>query len=276
MSTPPPPYPTHQQNPGPYQQAPVGHGHAPYEQAPGGYGQAPHPQAPGRYAQAPHPQAPGRYAQAPHPQAPGRYAQAPHPQAPGRYAQAPHPQAPGRYAQAPHQQTPGRYAQAPHQQTPGGYGQAPYPHMPGGHGQPGYQQAPGGYPAAPGIGCEVCGGSPAVPVTIRGHQGFLVMMRFLRRHGTFCRSCGLAVFRKMQADTLAQGWWGPGSMLITPITLLINLFTLSRIRKLPAPAAAQRPGLDPGRPVFGRATGLVGLLPLTAFALLVLVGPAAG
>ncbi|MGW1165530.1 LppU/SCO3897 family protein [Streptomyces sp. NPDC002550] len=212
-------------------------------------------------------------------------------QAPGPYPQqpAPYQQAPGPYAQVPgayQQPAPGAYQQP----SPGAYQQAPGPYAPqqapGAYGQPQapYQQAPGAYPsaAAPasgGPGCEVCGAAPAARMTIRGHQGMLIIMRNLWRKGTFCHTCGLAVFRKMQSDTLAQGWWGPMSMLITPITLLINLFTLSKIRKLPAPVAPQGPGLDPGRPVFSRPTGIVGLFPLTAFAvlvLLVLVGLAAG
>ncbi|MER6025172.1 hypothetical protein [Streptomyces sp. NPDC001851] len=194
------------------------------------------------------------------------------------------------YQQNPYQQNPGPYQQAPvgypqpsgpYEQAPGGYGQAP-----GGYGQAGYQQAPGAhpsapgaYPPAPGVGCEVCGASPAAPVTVRGHQGMLVIMRQLHRRGTFCHTCGLAVFRKMQSDTMAQGWWGPMSMFITPVTLLINLFALARIRKLPAPVAPQGPGLDPGRPVFARPMGMVGLVPLLGFAslvLLILVGLAAG
>ncbi|MGW3202752.1 hypothetical protein [Streptomyces sp. NPDC001135] len=180
------------------------------------------------------------------------------------------------YQQNPYQQAPAGYGQAPgpYQQAPGGYGQAP-----AGYGQAGYQQAPGPYPSPAGIGCEVCGASPAAPVTVRGHQGMLVVMRQLRRQGTFCHTCALAVFRKMQSDTLAQGWWGPMSLFITPITLLINLFALSKIRKLPAPVAPQGPGLDPGRPVFARPMGLVGLVPLlgfVSFMLLVFVGMAAG
>ncbi|MEV6835267.1 hypothetical protein AB0N17_12235 [Streptomyces sp. NPDC051133] len=100
----------------------------------------------------------------------------------------------------------------------------------------------------------------------------IVMMRFLRRRGVLCRTCGLAIFRKMQADTLLQGWWGAMSVVITPITLLINLGALSRIRKLPAPVtAARRPPLDPGRPVFKRPAGLFGLLPIAAFAGMLLV-----
>ncbi|MEU6775565.1 hypothetical protein [Streptomyces sp. NPDC046759] len=223
-----------------------------------------HQQAPAGYAQAP-----GPYQQAPagHPQPTG-----PYPQAPGGYGQAPYPQAPGAPGQAPYPQAPGAPGQAPYPQAPGGYAQAGYQ-------QAGYQQAPGVHAAAPGVGCEVCGAAPAAQVTVRGHQGMLIIMRQLRRRGTFCHTCGLAVFRKMQSDTLAQGWWGPMSMFITPVTLLINLFALSRIRKLPAPVAAQGPGLDPGRPVFGRPMGMVGLVPLAGFAslvVLVLIGMAAG
>ncbi|MEU6507775.1 hypothetical protein [Streptomyces sp. NPDC046942] len=199
----------------------------------------------------PHPgyqQTPGAY-----PQQPGPYAQ----QAPGPYAQAPGPYqqpAPGAYQQAP--------APYPPQQAPGGYGQpqAPYQQAPVDHSRPApYQQAPAG------PGCEVCGAGPATRVTIRGHQGMLIVMRNLWRKGTFCQSCALAVFRKMQSDTLAKGWWGPMSMVITPITLLINLFALSKIRKLPAPTAALGPGLDPGLPVFRRPAGMFGLLPLSGF-----------
>lgn len=187
-------------------------------------------------------------------------------QAPGPYQQAPgpYPQAPGPYAQAP-----GPYQQY-QQPAPGPYQQAapvPYPPQPTpvGHGQPvPYQQAPGG------PGCEVCGAVPAARVRIRGHQGMLIVMRNLWRKGTFCHTCALAVFRKMQSDTMVQGWWGPMSVIITPITLLINLFALSTIRKLPAPMAPLGPGLDPGRPVLRRPAGMIGLIPLTVFALVFL------
>ncbi|MYU28458.1 hypothetical protein GTW30_10415 [Streptomyces sp. SID7810] len=147
----------------------------------------------------------------------------------------------------------------PYQQPP-----APYPYP--------QQQPPGPYP--PGPGCEVCGAMPAAPVTVRGHQGMLVLMRFLRRQGVLCRTCGLAVFRQMQADTLVRGWWGPLSVVITPITLLVNLGALSRLRRLPAPAtAAWRPPLDPGRPVLRRPAGFFALIPLAGLAMLLIALP---
>ncbi|WP_330458486.1 hypothetical protein OIB37_17215 [Streptomyces sp. NBC_00820] len=222
----------------------------------------PPPASPAPFPNGPYQQAPGPYAQAPGPyqQTPGPYAQAP---APGPYQQPP---APGPYAQPP---APGPYAQAP---APGPYPQAPAPGWPQQQ-----QQYGGGVPAG---ACEACGAGPAAPVKLRGHQGFLVIMRFLRRQGVFCRTCALSLFRKMQADTMLQGWWGPMSALITPITLLINLGALSGIRRIPEPVApGWRPPLDPGRPIFKRAAGLVGLVPLTGFGLiflLVVVGMLAG
>ncbi|MEU9986207.1 hypothetical protein AB0E10_05235 [Streptomyces sp. NPDC048045] len=212
--------------------------------------------------------------QPPPQQSPGSYPQAPgpYPQGPGPYAQTPgpYPQAPGPYAQAP----------APYAQAPGPYPQAPGPHAPGSAWPPPQQPYDGGMPmgAMPmgGVpaGCQLCGASPAAPVSVRGHQGMLVIMRFLRRQGTFCRTCALAVFRDMQADTMIQGWWGPLSVLITPFTLLVNLGSLSGIKRIPEPVTAGwRPPLDPGRPVFRRPAGLLALVPLTGLALLVLAVP---
>jgi hypothetical protein len=174
-----------------------------------------------------------------------------------------------------YQPTPGPYAQYPHQ-APG-----PYPHNP---------QAPGPYPPAPvwpqqygGAGmppggpvaaCQVCGATPAAPVTVRGHQGMVVVMRFLRREGMLCRTCALATFRDMQADTMVMGWWGPLSVLITPFTLLGNLGALSGIRRIPAPVTAGwRPPMDPGKPVFKRPAGILALIPLGLLGLVVFLIP---
>lgn len=164
-----------------------------------------------------------------------------------------------------------------------------YPQTPTGPYQPGpgpyqppagpYAQVPGPYPQGagpypPAAACQVCGAAPAAPVTVRGHQGMVVVMRFLRRQGVFCRTCALASFRDMQADTMVMGWWGPLSVLITPFVLLANLSALSGIRRMPAPATAGwRPPLDPGKPVFRRPAGILALVPLGLLGLLVLAVP---
>ncbi|MFI1616100.1 hypothetical protein ACH4VT_03780 [Streptomyces lydicus] len=213
----------------------------------------------------------------PHPyaQPPGQPPMGPYvPQQPaGPYA----PQQPaGPYGQ---QQPTGPYAPqqpaAPYAQQPAG----PYapqqpagPYAPPGHPAP--AQAPYGYPqqphphAQPGpVGCQFCGAQPAVQATVRGHQGILYVMRFLSRSGVFCRSCGLATYREMSAKTLWQGWWSPLSVVITPITLLVNLGPRSRFHALAAPVGGFRPSLDPGKPLLRRPETLLILIPLALLAL---------
>ncbi|HEX5596292.1 MAG TPA: hypothetical protein VFX61_09790 [Micromonosporaceae bacterium] len=73
--------------------------------------------------------------------------------------------------------------------------------------------------------------------------------------------CGIAVCRDLSAKTLWQGWWGPLSLLITPVLLVVNLVTRIRLGRLaaPAPGAPGTPAA-PGKPLFKRAAvlGLAG------------------
>ncbi|MER8031105.1 hypothetical protein ABTZ78_19340 [Streptomyces bauhiniae] len=130
---------------------------------------------------------------------------------------------------------------------------------------------PYGYPqAAVPMGCQVCGAGPAAPVTVRGHQGMVVIMRSLKRQGVFCRTCALSVFREMQAETLIAGWWGLLSVVITPCVLLANLGALSGIQRMPVPVSpGWRPPLDAGKPVFQRPEGIAVLIPLGLLGLVV-------
>ncbi|MFC5890834.1 hypothetical protein RMN57_20035 [Kitasatospora sp. CM 4170] len=179
---------------------------------------------------------------------------------------APAPGAPGYgYPAAPQQAAPG-YG-VPPQAAPPGYG---YPQ------QAGYaQQAPHGGPV-----CRFCGGFPAVDTTVRGHQGIIIVMRFLKQPGPFCRTCGTAVVRDMSARTLVQGWWGYLSSIITPITLLRNLAAHNKIKDLPPPAPGTHgPQLDPGVPLTKRPHMLMLLLPvlsITSFIILVTTGALLG
>ncbi|WP_371498292.1 hypothetical protein OG871_19765 [Kitasatospora sp. NBC_00374] len=149
-------------------------------------------------------------------------------------------------------------------------------------GQPAAGQIPPqqafGQPAAPfGYGpvCRFCGAVPAVEATVRGHQGFLVMMKFLKLEGPFCRTCGVAAHREMTAKSLWQGWWGIGSMLINPITMLINLPNRAKINKLPEPVPGA-PGqpMNPGKPLFQRIAVLGFLIPALVVGAIVLAAQA--
>jgi hypothetical protein len=130
-------------------------------------------------------------------------------------------------------------------------------------------------------GCEVCGAQPAAAVTVRAHQGMIVVMRTVTRRGVLCRTCGLAVYRKMTSDTLVTGWWGLFSLFVTPFVVLGNVLgARSALRRLPEPYGALRPPLDPGRRVLRRAPAMLVLTPLALLAAaiptLLLVGLLAG
>ncbi|WP_285544578.1 LppU/SCO3897 family protein [Streptomyces lavendulae] len=179
----------------------------------------------------------------------------------------------GPYGPYPPQQGPYPRQAGPYAPQPGPYPQPPAPYAQ----QPGYPPPPGPYAPQPayavppqqaGGGCRVCGCLPAAPATVRGHQGLLVVMRFLSLPGPFCRDCGTATYRRMSSDTLWQGWWGPLSLFITPFTLLLNLGPRAAFRRLGEPAGGFRPPLDPGKPLWRRPPALLVLVPV----LLVVLG----
>jgi hypothetical protein len=239
MTTPPPPGSSPSPLPGnPYAQ-PTG-GQNPYadQVPPQGNPYQSAPQQP--YAAAP--PAP----QQPYPATP------PPPQPYGQQFQAP-PQAPqqpyGQQQSAPQQP----YGQPPADQSP--YGQQP---------QPAFAPEPGT------LTCRFCGGYPAVDTTVRGHRGMIVVMQWRSMRGPFCRTCGTAAVRDMSAKTLWQGWWGYGSSIITPITLIRNLFAHNKIKALPAPAPGQPgPQMDPGKPLLQRPAAIMFLVPVAVLVVII-------
>jgi hypothetical protein len=194
--------------------------------------------------------------------------------------------------------------------APGGPGYPPAGQPPQGYPQPGYGQrgnppqgyaqqqgyapqqgygVPSPYPSAnaypaPGVlACRFCGSVPAAEVTFRGHQGMIVLMRFLHMKGPYCRDCGLSTFRRMTERTLIQGWWGYGSSIITPITVLINLIRRDKVASLAPPQrhpalAGQLPApMDPGPPLLARPMALVGLaIPVVLLMIVILVAVTGG
>ncbi|GAA1966385.1 hypothetical protein GCM10009738_47930 [Kitasatospora viridis] len=163
-----------------------------------------------------------------------------------------------------------------------GFGPAPVPAQPGfgpapapaqaGFGQPAF----GGYPQQAGfvppalLNCKVCQGFPAADVTVRGHRGLIVMMKFLTNRGPFCQVCGTAVVRDMSQQTLLKGWWSYLSWLFTLIALIGNRAAYQKIRRLPAPQPGTHgPQLDPGRPLSKRGAIWMLTVPVAAVVLAV-------
>ncbi|MEY9943783.1 hypothetical protein [Kitasatospora sp. GAS1066B] len=178
---------------------------------------------------------------------------------------------------------------APNPYAPNPYAPDPFAppvdagHAPAGHTQAGYAYGYG-HPVPP--NCRICGGMPAANVTVYGHQGLIVLMRFLRQPGPYCRVCGTATVRQLSQYTLLRGWWGYLSPLFTLIALLRTRSAYQKIRQLPPPAPGTHgQQLDPGTPLTKRGAIWMLLVPLvsvaasiTVLALLLagLGGPAAG
>ncbi|WP_406055196.1 toxin-antitoxin system, toxin component [Kribbella sp. NBC_00889] len=204
--------------------------------------------------------------QNPYPGQPGGYG--PPPEQFPQYTQPEQPgQQSGQYPGQPQSQQPVQaYQQQPFHQAP------PQPGQPGQQDQFGQQPLPA-YPGAQmGLQCRFCGSFPAVDATVRGHQGLIILMRFLKLQGPFCRSCGIASVRDMTAKSLWQGWWGIGSSIVNPITMLMNIGPMQKFKSLPepAPGAPGRP-MDPGKPLFRRPAILGLLLPIALIAVIVIV-----
>ncbi|WP_020386063.1 LppU/SCO3897 family protein [Kribbella catacumbae] len=166
----------------------------------------------------------------------------------------------------PNDQQGAQYQQPGQQQFQGDPGQQQYAQQ-----QPG--QFPQGQQFAQGqLQCRFCGGMPAVEATVRGHQGFLIIMRMLKLQGPFCRTCGVATLRDMSAKSMWQGWWGLISLIANPITLLSNLGTYSKFKHLPepAPGAPGRP-MELGKPLFKRPVVLGLVVPVALIGAIVFV-----
>ncbi|UGT44698.1 hypothetical protein LTV02_15445 [Nocardia yamanashiensis] len=96
-------------------------------------------------------------------------------------------------------------------------------------------------------------------------------MQFRKLPGPYCKTCGLASFRQMTAESLVEGWWGPISfVLCNPVTILVNLVNRAWLNGLGEPIPGQpRLPLNPGKPLTRRwqvAGFLIPLLLVVAFA----------
>lgn len=77
------------------------------------------------------------------------------------------------------------------------------------------------------------------------HVGMIIVGFTTRMNGKMCKRCIDRLFRRYTLITLAFGWWGLHSVVLTPILLLLSVYAWVRSRSLEAPApGATAPELD--------------------------------
>jgi len=120
--------------------------------------------------------------------------------------------------------------------------------------------------------CRFCSSVPAANGGFHAFQNVTVWFRIRSTAGPFCRDCGTAIFRHMQQATLTLGWYGIAGW-VAPIVLVLNLFRSDAATNLgapgPAPGAAARRPMDPGKPLWQRPKAVAGAL--APFVLILLV-----
>jgi Domain of unknown function (DUF4190) len=118
--------------------------------------------------------------------------------------------------------------------------------------------------------CQSCGATvPTCPVTFRQNIGAIVM-RFQRRvSGELCTDCVDRHFWKMTGTTLAVGWLGVVSLIVTPFLLVLNIKQFVSARRRFRLAGV---GLDSRLALAALVVGLLSLLVCSPLVLPALIG----
>jgi hypothetical protein len=99
----------------------------------------------------------------------------------------------------------------------------------------------------------------------------IVVMQFRSLKGPYCQDCGIATLRNMSGKTMWQGWWGFGSLIAAPVTLLINVVHRIRFAGMVAPVRkpGSKPPIDKGKPLYLRPVILGLAVPLFVAVILI-------
>jgi hypothetical protein len=81
-------------------------------------------------------------------------------------------------------------------------------------------------------GCQFCGQSPALFVTLRRHQGMFLLMRFIRWDGIVCYAHGSRLVKSFLGRTLLEGWWGLISFFVNWFVIANDLYIWRKIARL--------------------------------------------
>jgi hypothetical protein len=78
----------------------------------------------------------------------------------------------------------------------------------------------------------------------------VLMQRFVKYSGRWCRDCALSQFRRAQSRTLLYGWWGLISFFANIAAVVQNIGGYRKASALPTPAGRTRAPLPQRGSVF--------------------------
>lgn len=70
--------------------------------------------------------------------------------------------------------------------------------------------------------CELCGRSPAAPITLRRQVGMVVVSSSYTVQAVLCEACAREAHKDYQKQTAIKGWTGVKSALINPVVIATN------------------------------------------------------
>ena len=73
-----------------------------------------------------------------------------------------------------------------------------------------------------GIGCQICGRTPAAPIVLRRQVGMVIVATTHTIDAVLCDQCAQAATRDFQKQTAIKGWTGVRSALTNPIVIATN------------------------------------------------------
>lgn len=72
-------------------------------------------------------------------------------------------------------------------------------------------------------------------IVVRRHVGMIVLQKFYKAEGSFCRDHGTELSKDYLLKTLAFGWWGMISFFVNFFAVYTDIVALRKASKLAPP-----------------------------------------
>ena len=95
------------------------------------------------------------------------------------------------------------------------------------------------------VPCQICGRVPTAVLSLRRFVGMLIITRIFHFKGPLCRDHGIEASRDFLKRTMILGWWGFVTFFANLVVIPLDLYALSKAKKLDPPYDPPAPGGAP-------------------------------